>query len=212
VHELASVTNARAEVVLPGAQLADAVSRVLDPPDPAFGAPRRLGGHRGSGRAASSFEAGGFVVVTGPMFGWKEHSVRGPPQRNEDRFYRYPKNRVVAIIADEAHLSAAFRELERVGVSMPDVNVLSGPDGARLLDRTGTGHGLRARLLRAFQRGAYEVTSLRVHEQALQAGQHVIYVPVRDRRQARKVADALRGAGGRYLLHFGSWTIGQLAA
>jgi hypothetical protein len=187
------------------------VSRLLDPLGPAFGAaptwwPPWFG--------QSDELIGGQRIRSGDRtdVGWKEHSVRGPPQRNEDRFYRYPKNRVVAIIADDAHLSAAFRGLERVGVSMPDVNVLSGPDGARLLDRTGTGHGLRARLLRTFQRGAYEVTSLRVHERALQAGQHVVYVPVRDRRQARRVADALRGAGGRYLLHFGSWTIGQLSA
>jgi hypothetical protein len=142
----------------------------------------------------------------------KEHSVTGPPQRNEDRFYRYPKNRVVAIIADDAHLNAALRDLERLGVSMPEVNVLSGPDGARRLDRAGTRHGLRARLLRAFQRGAYEVTSLRIHEQALQAGQHVVYVPVHDQQQTTRVADALRDAGGRYLLHFGTWTIAQLPA
>ena len=63
--------------------------------------------------------------------------MTGPPRRNEDRFYRYPKNRVVAIIADDAHLSAALRDLDGVGVNMPDVNVLSGADGARLLDRTG---------------------------------------------------------------------------
>ena len=142
----------------------------------------------------------------------EEHFVTAPPRRNEDRFYRYPKNRVVAIIADDPHLSAALRDLERVGVSMPDVNVLSGVDGARLLDRTGTGHGLRARLLRAFQRGAYEVDALRAHEQALQAGHHVVYVPVRDQEQARRVAAVLRGAGGHYLLYFGAWTIGQLPA
>jgi len=136
--------------------------------------------------------------------------VRGPPRRNEDRFYRYPKNRVVAIIADDAQLSAALRELERAGVSMPDVNVLSGAAGARRLDRAGTRHGWRARLLRRFQRGAYDVDSLRIHEQALQAGQHVVYVPVRHEAEARRVADALRGAGGHYLLHFGAWTISQL--
>jgi hypothetical protein len=138
--------------------------------------------------------------------------VTAPPRRNEDRFYRYPKNRVVTIIADESHVSAALHDLERVGVSMPDVNVLSGADGARLLDRTGTGHGLRARLLRAFQRGAYEVDALRAHEQALRSGQHVIYVPVRGKEQARRVAEVLRGAGGRYLLYFGAWTISQLPA
>jgi hypothetical protein len=140
----------------------------------------------------------------------KEDSVTGPPRRNENRFYRYPKNRIVAIVSDDAHLESALGKLETLGVNVADVYVLSGADGARLLDRTGTGHGLRARLLRTFQRGAYEVDSLRVHEQALRAGEHVIYIPVRGKEQARKVAAAVGNAGGRYVLYFGSWTISQL--
>jgi hypothetical protein len=94
--------------------------------------------------------------------------VTALPRRNEDRFYRYPKNRVVAIIADDAHLSAALRDVKHTGASVSDVNALSGTAGAHLLDRTGTGYGLHARLLRAFQPGAYEVDALRAHEQALQ--------------------------------------------
>jgi hypothetical protein len=142
----------------------------------------------------------------------KEDSVTGSPRRNEDRFYRYPRNRIVAILPDDAHLESALGKLEPLGVNVADVNVLSGADGARLLDRTGAGHGLRARLLRTFQRGAYEVDSLRVHEQALRAGEHVIYIPVRGKDQARKVAATVGDAGGRYVLYFGSWTIVQLPA
>jgi hypothetical protein len=140
----------------------------------------------------------------------KENSMTGEPRRNEDRFYRYPKNRIVAVLPDDAHLKAALGTLEPLGVNVADVNVLSGADGARLLDRTGADHGLRARLLRTVQRGAYEVDSLRNHEQALRAGEHVVYIPVRGKDQARKVAAAVGDAGGRYVLHFGAWTIGQL--
>ena len=138
--------------------------------------------------------------------------MTGPPRRNEDRFYRYPKNRIVAVLPDDAHLKSALGKLQPLGVNVADVNVLSGADGARLLDRTGAGHGLRGRLLRTFQRGAYEVDSLRVHELALRAGEHVLYIPVRGKDQARKVAAAVGDAGGRYVLYFGSWTIGQLPA
>jgi hypothetical protein len=136
----------------------------------------------------------------------------GQPRRNEDRFYRYPKRRVVAVIDDDAQLEAAVRDLDRVGVDRAGVNVLSGPDGARLLDRSGTGHGLRARLLRLVQRGAYESDALRAHEQALNDGHHVIYVPVRDQGDRAKVADVLRAAGGYYLLYFGAWSVEQLPA
>jgi hypothetical protein len=44
------------------------------------------------------------------------------------------------------------------------------------------------------------------------AGQYVVYVPVRDKGQASRVAEALRDSGGRYLLYFGAWTISQLPA
>lgn len=138
--------------------------------------------------------------------------MTGPARHNEDRFYRYPKNRIVAVLPDDAHLKSALGTLESLDVSVPDVNVLSGPDGAHLLDRTGADHGLRARLLRTFQRGAYEVDALRRHEEALRAGEHVIYIPVRGKDQAKKVAAAVHGAGGRYVLYFGAWTVGQLSA
>jgi hypothetical protein len=136
----------------------------------------------------------------------------GLPRRNEDRFYRYPWKRIVAILQDEQHLNGALRELERVGVDIPHVNVLSGPAGARLLDKSGTGHGIRARLLRLLQGGAYESDVARTHERALNNGQHVIYVPVRDRKEGSRVADVLRAAGGRYLIYFGTWSISQLPA
>jgi len=136
--------------------------------------------------------------------------MAGPPRRNEDRFYRYPKNRIVAVLPGDENLSPALGKLSELGLSGPDIDVLSGPDGARRLDRTGARHGLRARLLRMMQRGATEVDTLRVHEQALRGGHHVIYVPVRDKDQARQVATAVHDAGGRYVLFFGAWTISQL--
>ena len=134
------------------------------------------------------------------------------PRHNEDRFYRYPKRRVVAVLDDGAQLDAAVRDLERAGVDKAGVNVLSGPDGARLLDRSGTDHGVRARLLRLVQGGAYEADALRAHEQALNDGHHVIYVPVRDQADKTRVADVLRAAGGHYLLYFGAWSVEQLPA
>jgi hypothetical protein len=138
--------------------------------------------------------------------------MAGPPQRNEDRFYRYPKRRVVAVFDDDAQLDAAVRDLSEAGIDSSGINVLSGPDGAGLLDRSGTNHGLRARLLRLVQGGAYESDALRAHEQALNDGHHVIYVPVRDRTDRAKIAGILRAAGGYYFLYFGAWSVEQLPA
>ncbi len=79
------------------------------------------------------------------------------PRRNEKRFYRYPMRRVAAVIDDDAGLGCALDVLTQAGTNVSKVNVLSGPEGARLLDRTGTGHGLGARLLRLVQRARSSV-------------------------------------------------------
>jgi hypothetical protein len=131
----------------------------------------------------------------------------GQPRRNEVRFYRYPLRRVVAVIDDDANVQAALRALEQAGVDVTKVNVLMGLEGARLLDRTGAGHGLRARLLRLAQWGAYEGDALNYHERALNDGRNVIYVPVRGDDQRVRVVDILRAAGGHYLLYFRLWSI-----
>jgi hypothetical protein len=136
--------------------------------------------------------------------------MSGSIRRNENRFYRYPRKRVVAVVDDDRQLQAALRDLSNRVVDLPDIDVLSGPEGARLLDRSGAGHGLRARLLRLLQWGAYESDALSAHERALNDGHHVVYVPVRDEKAARQVAEILSGAGAHYLLYFGTWTVGQL--
>jgi hypothetical protein len=90
------------------------------------------------------------------------------------------------------------------------MNLLSGPTGARLLDRSGKRSGIAGRLLRLFQGGAFETDVLRVHEQALNDGHHVVFVPVRGDDTRRKVTEILRAAGGHSLLYFGTWSIAEL--
>jgi hypothetical protein len=129
------------------------------------------------------------------------------PRRNEARFYRYPMRRIVAIIDDDVGVQAALDALQQAGIDVTKINVLTGPEGARLLDRTGARRGLGARLLRLAQMGAYEGDALESHERALNEGKSVIYVPVRGKDQRSRVVDILRSAGGYYLLHFRPWSI-----
>ena len=129
------------------------------------------------------------------------------PRRNERRFYLYPQRRVVAVLDDEADVRAAVDGLRQAGLDVTKVNVLSGPEGARLLDPAGTKHGPGARFLRLLQRGVFEGEALQVHERALNAGHHVIYVPVRGDGQQTQVVGILRSAGGYALLHFRRWSV-----
>jgi hypothetical protein len=129
------------------------------------------------------------------------------PRRNEPRFYRYPMRRVVAIIDDSGSLEAILEDLETAGIDVSAVNVLSGQEGARLLDRTGVIHGLRGRLLRLTQKTAYEHEALAAHEKALIKGRHVLYVPVRRSDQRERVVDIIRDHGGYGIIHFKRWVI-----
>jgi hypothetical protein len=137
----------------------------------------------------------------------EEFMMGAQPRHNENRPYRYPMRRVVAVLDDASGVQTALGALEREGVDVSEVNLLTGEEGARLLDRTGRAHGLRARLLRLAQRGAYEGDVLEAHDRALEQGRHVIFVPYRDDEQSERILEILRAAGGHYLLKFRRWNI-----
>jgi hypothetical protein len=42
-------------------------------------------------------------------------------RRNEDRFYRYPTDRIVAVVDDEPSLEAALAGLEEAGIDLSKV-------------------------------------------------------------------------------------------
>jgi hypothetical protein len=132
------------------------------------------------------------------------------PRFNEDRYYRYPKGRIAAVLNEDRNLEEALAHLPEADVNLADVNVLSGFEGMQLLDRKGARRGLRSRLLRIAQLTAYEGTALDNHEQALRNGHYIIYVPVKGEQQTQSVVDILRRSGGHYLLQFHRWTVEEL--
>ena len=129
------------------------------------------------------------------------------PLRNGRRFHLYPMFRVAAILDDADDTCTALDALERAGVDVSTVDLLTGREGARALDRTGRRHGWGARLLRLLQRGAYEGEALEAHEHALEDGRNVIFVPARGNADSYRVAEILRAAGGHYILHFHPWHV-----
>ena len=134
----------------------------------------------------------------------------GQPRRNEKRFYRYPLHRIVAVVDDAPNLGLALADLGTAGYDVSKVNVLSGPQGAMLLDPTGVRHGLRGQFLRWRQGYGYETDALGVHTDALANGRHVMYVPVKGDQERQRVLEVLRARGGHHLLHFRRWTIEEV--
>jgi hypothetical protein len=66
-----------------------------------------------------------------------ERPVNDQPQRNEPMFYRYPMQQLVAVLDEETAVDEALRQLGEIGVDLSAVHILSGTDGAALLDRRG---------------------------------------------------------------------------
>jgi hypothetical protein len=132
--------------------------------------------------------------------------VTDRPHWNEAVFYRYPMQRLVAVMDTRSGVDDALERIRRLGVDLSGVHVLSGTDGAALLDRSGRRHGVRGRLTRLLQRTSAEDDTLDLHHQALEGGGHVVYVPARGEDAKARVAAALRAAGGHNLVYFGRFT------
>jgi hypothetical protein len=172
----------------------------------ATGDPRKV--DKSSENAAAKAQV---AELVGPLHasGWSD-STPGAGF-NVNQFYRYPMNRVAAIFEDLEGVTPALPQLEQAGFDLAGVNVLSGREGARLLNLKGTEQGLWVRALRALQRGgAFEGETLRIHDSALRNDQAVVFVPVRNDTEEQHAARILHRCGGRSMFRFHRWTIDPL--
>lgn len=126
---------------------------------------------------------------------------------NEERFYLYPMKRVAAVLDDEERCTAACHRSEQAGIDLSHVNVLQGPEGQRLLDSEGIPRGLLGRFVRGLQHGGYESETLAAHSAALSQDKWLIFVPVRNKDEARRTVDILRAHGGSQIFHFRRWAV-----
>ena len=172
----------------------------------ATGDPRKLN-KSGENAAAKAHVA----ELVGPLHGAGSSESTPGAGFNVNLFYRYPMNRVAAIFDDLAVVTAALPQLEQAGFDLTGVNVLSGREGARLLNLKGAGQGLWVRVLRVLQRGgAFEGETLRIHDSALRNDRAIVFVPVRDAGEEQHAARILHRCGGRSMFRFHRWTIDPL--
>jgi hypothetical protein len=99
------------------------------------------------------------------------------PQINLDHFYHRPTYHVVGLLPEQSEIPALSRELALAGVDVSAVEIVCGEQGARILDAHGRHHGLRARIVRAFQQIGYDENTLAIYDEALGHGELVLHVP-----------------------------------
>lgn len=84
---------------------------------------------------------------------------------------------MVGLPPEQSEIPALSRELASAGVDVSAVEILCGEQGARILDAHGRYHGLRARIVRAFQQIGYDENTLAIYDEALGHGELVLHVP-----------------------------------
>jgi hypothetical protein len=99
------------------------------------------------------------------------------PQINVDHFYHRPVYHVVGLLTEKSQIPAISRELASAGVAVAAVEILCGERGAAILDEHGRYHGLRGRIVRAFQRLGYDEATLEIYDEALRRGDLLLHVP-----------------------------------
>ena len=132
----------------------------------------------------------------------------GEPQVNVDHFYHRPTFRVVGLLSEQSEMQALSRDLASAGVDVSAVEILCGEQGARILDAHGRYHGLRARIVRAFQQLGYDGNTLAVYDEALGHGELVLHVPASPADRSR-IAALLQRHGVHDVGYFGPGTFEQ---
>ena len=133
------------------------------------------------------------------------------PQVNVDHFYHRPVHHVVGLLTDKSEIAAISSELESAGVDVAAVEILYGERGAAILDEHGRYHGLRGRVVRAFQRLGYDGITLEIYDEALRDDDLLLQVPVRPK-ERRRVVRLLQDHHVHDVGYFGPGTFEQFPA
>jgi hypothetical protein len=133
------------------------------------------------------------------------------PQVNVDHFYHRPVFHVVGLLTDKSEIAAISRELGSIGVDVTAVEILCGEQGAAILDEHGRYHGLRGRVVRAFQRLGYDGITLETYDEALGHGDMLLQVPAPPK-ERRRIVEVLQHHHVHDVGYFGPGTFEQFPA
>ena len=131
--------------------------------------------------------------------------MTSPATAQIDRLLDYNHSRLVAVF-DTCPDQETLDELTDAGFAQ-SFDVHCGRDGARLIDFSGTEHGLLARLSHTLRHMTDEGDLMHQYERALSDGHCVVMVltPGPDHRELAE--GILRAHGAHFMNQFGIWTV-----
>ncbi|PWJ26394.1 hypothetical protein ATK17_2556 [Branchiibius hedensis] len=121
---------------------------------------------------------------------------------NEDRNPSFPFDELVAIFDTVEQASAVADALAGQFPDIEAVDILSGPDGVRIFDAAGNGHGSRAHLVRGLQHAGSGENELYLVDEALRGGRVLLRVPCSPA-DADAIGAVATAQGGQMVVWFG---------
>ena len=119
-------------------------------------------------------------------------------------FIGYPVNRVLAVFDRPTEADHGVAALHGLGIHGAAVERFHGAAAADSFDATGQRHGPVARVLRTVQFSLMDqLPAMAWYEAALREGKTVVAIRTRSRPMTLRVVEALKGAGGHFVNHFG---------
>jgi len=126
------------------------------------------------------------------------------PLENVDEFRDRPINAVTGLLPDANPVLDALSDTA-------DVGVLHSGEGTRIIDRSGSEHGVGARFVRLFQNFGYTGTVRDLYLAGLSAGETLVVIPAQAE-QRHELAQLLLEHGAHGVHWFGPGTAEQLSA
>jgi hypothetical protein len=115
-----------------------------------------------------------------------------------------PRDRLFAVVDDQAAAERATAALATIGIPPGDVDRYEGSIAADTFDGTGKLHGPMARIRRAIQFSLVDqMPDVAWYEAALRDGRIVVSVAARDPATTQRAVAALVAAGGHFINRFG---------
>jgi hypothetical protein len=119
-------------------------------------------------------------------------------------FIGYPAGKVLAVFDRSADADRATEAATALAIAPGAIERFDGAADADRFDATGRRHGPVARVLRTVQFSLMDqLPALAWYEAALRDGKTVLAIRTPSRPATLRVVEALKGAGGHFINHFG---------
>ena len=129
---------------------------------------------------------------------------------NARPFRDRPIDALVALLPSQATALEACESLQAAGCKLEGAHLLSGREGASILDRYWTSRGLRARLQPVLRNLGYYEVALSLYGSGLRGGGAVLIIPG-DRAEVRSMEHVLEAHGARAVSYLGQASAEKLS-